>query len=68
MIEDIPMTRRKFSQIVEEIHSKNPISRLDAVLKACEHHNIEPSHASKFISKELKENLETEARNLRLVK
>ena len=44
------------------------MTHLEAVLSYCKEHNVEPSGMSKMINKSLKERLEVNAMDLRLLK
>ena len=55
----------KFYQKIEVIKKEKPdMSYIDAVVWYCEQNDIEIETVGKFISKELKEKIESEARDL----
>ena len=55
----------KFYQKIETIKKEKPdMSYIDAVVWYCDENDIEIETVNKFISKTLKENIESEARDL----
>ena len=59
---------KELSQKVEEYVLKKGGSYIDAVLYICEENDIDPEVAGKFLTKPIKEKLETEGRELNLLK
>jgi hypothetical protein len=68
-IEDIVLTRKRFSRMVEEYVSDHPDSSyMDAVLEICEERVIDPTDVGKLISPVIREKIEAEAMSANLVK
>ena len=61
------INQKKFTQLVEKLVVTNGGDLMDAILMICEKNNIDPSDASKYMSKPLKYKLEAYASNLRLI-
>lgn len=62
------ITKEEFTQKVELIliHG-NAYNIVDAILKVCDENNIEPESAKRLLSQPLKEKLEAEAQQLKLI-
>lgn len=62
------ITKQEFTEQVELIliHGKG-VTVMDAILKVCENNNIEPESSKRLLSRPLKEKLECEAEQLRLI-
>lgn len=56
------------TQLIEEYKAKHKTSYIDACIDVCEKHGIEFEILKKTISKSLKEKIELEASQLRLLK
>lgn len=54
----------EFSQYIEQLAILSKISYMDAVLKYCEDHMIEPEDVAMLINKSLKSKLENDFREL----
>lgn len=61
------INQKKFTQLVEKLVVTNGGDLMDAILMICEDNNIDPSDASKYMSKPLKYKFEAYASNLRLI-
>ena len=62
------MNSKEFSLKIENIVKEKRISYMDAVLWYCEQNDIDPGTVSPLISKSLKEKIQVEATNLRMLK
>jgi hypothetical protein len=62
------MNSKEFSLTIENIVKEKKISHMDAVVWYCEQNNLDPSQVSSLISKSLKEKIQLEATNLRMLK
>ena len=62
------MNSKEFSLTIENIVKEKKISHKDAVLWYCEQNGLDPSQVSSLISKSLKEKIQLEATNLRMLK
>ena len=62
------MNSKEFSLTIENIVKEKKISHMDAVILYCEQNNLDPSQVSSLISKSLKEKIQLEATNLRMLK
>ena len=62
------MNSKKFGLIIEGIVKEKRISYMDAVLKYCEDNDIDTASVGPLINKSLKEKLEVNAMDLRLLK
>ena len=60
MIEDI-LSKKQFSELVENVARDKRMSHLDAVLYVCEHRLIDPADVGPLISAPLKSRIESEA-------
>lgn len=67
MIEDSILTKKKFAMLVEENVSKHKLSYMDAILKVCEDRELDPADISKLVSPVIKDKLEAECVQLRLI-
>jgi cell division ATPase FtsA len=63
---DIPVfkTSNEFSMHIEKLAIENKITHMEAVLKFCESHMLEPDEISSKINKSLKEKIENDFRTL----
>jgi len=61
-------TTKKFSLKIEEIARDKGITHFDAVLYYCEKNEIEVEYVSKMLTKALKDKIEINARNLKMMK
>ena len=59
---------KEITKNIEQYVLDDSLSYIDAVLAVCENKNIDPEVIGKFLSKPIKEKLETEARELNLLK
>ena len=57
-------TSNEFSMHIENLAIENRLTHMEAVLKFCELHMIEPDEVSSKINKSLKEKIENDFRNL----
>ena len=62
------MNSKEFSLKIEGIVKEKRISYMDAVVWYCEQNGLEPNQVSSLISKSLKEKIQLEATNLRMLK
>ena len=62
------MNSKEFSLKIESIVKEKRISYMDAVVLYCEENDIDPGTVSPLISKSLKEKIQVEATNLRMLK
>ena len=63
------MNSKEFSLIIEGVvKDKRPITYMDAIIWYCEQNALDPSQVSSLISKSLKEKIQLEATNLRMLK
>ena len=62
------ITPNKFAIIIENMVRNKKMTHLEAVLSYCKEHIVEPSGMSKMVNKSLKERLEVNAMDLRLLK
>jgi len=68
-IEDIVLTKKRFSKMVEDCISDYPdMTYMDAILHICEERTIDPMDVSKLISPVIREKIEVEAMSSNLVK
>ena len=68
-IEDIVLTKKRFSKMVEDYVAEHPDSSyMDAALQVCEERVIDPMDVGKLISPVIREKIEAEAMNANLVK
>lgn len=61
------INQKKFTHLVEKLVMSNGGDLIDAILMICEDNNIDPSDASKYMSKPLKYKFEAYAANLKLI-
>ena len=59
---------KEITERIEKYVLSGSMNYIDAVLTVCEDKNIDPEVIGKFLSKPIKEKLETEARDLNLLK
>ena len=62
------LTKKRFSILVEERVEKRKMAYMDAVLEICEEREIDPSEIGKLVSPIIKDKIEAEAVNLRMMK
>ena len=62
------MNSKEFSLTIENIVKEKKISHMDAVLWYCDENGLDPSQISSLVSKSLKEKIQLEATNLRMLK
>lgn len=68
-IEDIVLTKKRFSKMIDEYVQDHPDSTyMDAVLQVCEERVIDPMDVGKLISPVIREKIEAEAMSANLVK
>jgi len=68
-IEDIVLTKKRFSKMIEDYVRDHPDSTyMDAVLQVCEERVIDPLDVGKLISPVIREKIEAEAMGANLVK
>jgi hypothetical protein len=63
-IEDMMMTKNRFTKMVEDVVKQKRISYMDAIIHLCEKNNIEVEDAKKFVSPVIKNKVEAEAMRL----
>lgn len=62
------VNRNHFSKMVEEYIKEKPMSYIDAILACAEKCGIEPEMVSRLVSPTIKDKLEAEATEMRLLK
>ena len=62
------MNSKEFSLKIEGIVKEKKISHMDAVVWYCDQNGLDTSQVSSLISKSLKEKIQVEATNLRMLK
>ena len=62
------MNSKEFSLKIESIVKEKKISHMDAVVWYCNENGLDTSQVSSLISKSLKEKIQLEATNLRMLK
>ena len=62
------ITPNKFAILIENMVRNKKMTHLEAVLSYCKDNSIEPSGVGKMINKSLKERIEVNAMDLRLLK
>ena len=62
------MNSKEFSLKIESIVKQKKISHMDAVVWYCDENGLDTSQVSSLISKSLKEKIQVEATNLRMLK
>jgi hypothetical protein len=67
MIEDTILTKKKFAMIVEEHVASLRLTYMDAILQVCEDRELDPADISKLVSPAIKDKLEAECIELRLI-
>lgn len=67
MIEDSILTKKKFAMLVEENVAKHNLTYMDAILKVCDDRELDPADISKLVSPVIKDKLEAECIELRLI-
>lgn len=58
------MNRSKFTEVIESYVIGSNLSYIDAVIEACDSHDIDPQDVKKFIAPNIKKKIEAEAMNL----
>lgn len=61
------LTKSKFSKMVEKTVSDLRVSHIDAIVHICEENNLEIEDCAKYINNVVKEKIEAEATELRLL-
>ena len=67
MIEDSILTKKKFAMLVENNVSNLSLSYMEAILMVCTDREIDPIDIKKLISPVIKDKLEAECVELRLI-
>jgi len=62
------MNSKEFSLKIESIVKEKKITHMDAVVWYCDENGLDTSQVSSLISKSLKEKIQLEATNLRMLK
>jgi len=62
------MNSKEFSLKIEGIVKEKKISHMDAIVWYCDENGLDTSQVSPLISKSLKEKIQVEATNLRMLK
>ena len=60
----IPLTKAKFTKLIQTTVLEKRLTYIDAVVDICEENKIEIEDISKFLSPVVKEKIEVEAMNL----
>jgi hypothetical protein len=66
-IEDTILTKKKFSAIIETTVLAHKLSYMDAIIHVCEERELDPGEVGKLISPVIKDKLEAECIELRLI-
>lgn len=66
-IEQKIITKKKFSNAVEDLVIRKNMPFMDAVLTVCEERSIDPSDVNRLLTDSIKNKIEAEAMNLRLI-
>lgn len=61
------LTKSEFSKLVEKTVLDNKMTHMDAVLKICDDHGIDPEDVRKFVSNPIQQKIEGEAIRLNLI-
>ena len=67
LVEELLMTKKRFSMMVEETVRDMSLTYMDAVLYLCEKHSIDPEDTKKYISPIIKDKLEADAIRLNFI-
>lgn len=67
-LNNIVLTEKRFSQMVETLVKENNIPYMDAVLEICSYKGIDPSDINPILSNHIKDMIYTEAVNGNLIK
>ena len=62
------MNSKEFSLKIESIVKEKKISHMDAIVWYCDENGLDTSQVSSLVSKSLKEKIQVEATNLRMLK
>ena len=62
------MNSKEFSLTIESIVKEKKISHMDAIVWYCDENNLDTGQISSLVSKSLKEKIQLEATNLRMLK
>ena len=62
------LTKKKFTNSVEELVIKKELSYIDAIVYFCQQNHLEPDSVKGLIKPPLKEKIKAEAVNLRFLK
>lgn len=62
------MNSKKFGLTIEEIVKTKKISYMDAIVYFCDRNEVDPATIGPMVNKSLKEKIQIEAENLRLIK
>lgn len=65
--EDTILTKKRFARMIEECVTKKSMSYMDSILHICEVRGLDPADISKFVTQPIKQKLEAEAIELRLI-
>lgn len=61
------LTKSKFSKMVEKTVSELKMSHIEAIVHICEENNLEIEDCTKYINNNVKDKIEAEATELRLL-
>lgn len=64
MVEEVMMTKNRFTKMVEDSVRSFKMSYMDAVVHICEKNNLEIEDSKKYISNVIKNKIEAEAMRL----
>ena len=67
-LDDKFVSRKKFTELIEEFARETGLSYIDAIVEYCEDKNIDVESVGKLISKPLKEKIRYEATELNYLK
>jgi len=61
------LSKKQFNEKVERLLSNGRAGVVDAILRVCDDHALEPESAKRLLSDPLKQKLEAEAKSLNLI-
>lgn len=64
MIDEVMMSKNRFTKMVEDSVRQLNISYMDAIIHICEKNNLEVEDSKKYVSSVIKNKLEAEAMRL----
>jgi hypothetical protein len=61
---EMMLSKRKFTNMIEDMVKRTGLSHIDAIVHLCEENNLEVEDIKKYISDPIKERIEAEAQGL----